>query len=219
MIRSSRTAAPPWLDATGRPTPAFLRAPQGRGRWRKYRFVPTVLALSIAAILYETVDLGGEHEHGPSESPAVAAPPAFIEPVDQSRIMTPPPAEEPFVHVVEPGDLLGTIASKYNVTPESILRANPQLDPNVLQVGQHLRVPGATTTALVRSGGDAEPGATADADGTVVHVVASGELLVALAELYGVPVDHIVAFNELMGDDIAAGQELLIPPPWMVVDH
>ena len=51
-----------------------------------------------------------------------------------------------------------------------------------------------------------ETGAAGPTDGAVVHVVASGELLVVLAELYGVPVDHIVAFNELIDDEIAAGQ-------------
>ena len=55
--------------------------------------------------------------------------------------------EEPFFHTVQPGDLLSEIAARYNVRPDVLIRANPHVDPNVLFVGERLRIPGAITVA------------------------------------------------------------------------
>lgn len=46
------------------------------------------------------------------------------------------------VHVVEPGDVLSVIAARYGVTAISIALANDLRNPNVLWVGQKLRIPG-----------------------------------------------------------------------------
>jgi len=50
----------------------------------------------------------------------------------------PPATEFPLQHVIAPGDFLGAIAETYNVSVESILAANPSLDPSLLQIGQIL---------------------------------------------------------------------------------
>lgn len=46
-------------------------------------------------------------------------------------------------YIVQAGDTLGTIANRFGVSIESILAANPLTDPNVLEVGQTIVVPGA----------------------------------------------------------------------------
>jgi LysM repeat protein len=43
-------------------------------------------------------------------------------------------------YVVQSGDTLGSIASKYDTTVEELVRLNPDVDPTALQVGQRIRV-------------------------------------------------------------------------------
>lgn len=44
-------------------------------------------------------------------------------------------------HVVQKGETLSAIASKYGVTPEAIVRANNLNNPNAIQIGQKLTIP------------------------------------------------------------------------------
>src|SRR5689334_3775333 len=46
------------------------------------------------------------------------------------------------VYVVQSGDTLSLIASRFNVTLNDLLAANPALDPNVLAEGQQVVIPG-----------------------------------------------------------------------------
>ncbi len=128
-------------------------------------------------------------------------------------------AEEPFTHVVEPGDRLATIAATYNVTADAILQANVGLDPDVLQVGQHIRIPGATTvnSRTPEVNQTTIPLAT-DRPG-VAHMVQSGESLATIADTYSVSADHVIAFNGLLTDRLVVGQQLFIPPPEFAIDH
>lgn len=43
--------------------------------------------------------------------------------------------------IIQPGDTLYKISQEYNVSVESILDANPGIDPNYLRVGQRLCIP------------------------------------------------------------------------------
>ncbi len=43
-------------------------------------------------------------------------------------------------YVVQPGDSLGAIAKKYNVTIEQLIKWNNIQNPNILAVGQHLKI-------------------------------------------------------------------------------
>jgi LysM repeat protein len=43
-------------------------------------------------------------------------------------------------YVIQSGDTLGAIASKYNTTVDQLLTLNPQIDPSALQPGQRIRV-------------------------------------------------------------------------------
>ncbi len=54
--------------------------------------------------------------------------------------------------------------------------------------------------------------ATPNPDGSVVHIVQSGQTLIGIAQAYGVSVDEIKALNNLVSDSIYAGDALLIIP-------
>src|SRR4026207_858376 len=46
------------------------------------------------------------------------------------------------VYIVQPGDTLYFIASRFNVSLNDLLSANPSLNPNVLSEGQEIVIPG-----------------------------------------------------------------------------
>ena len=46
------------------------------------------------------------------------------------------------VYIVQPGDTLGVIASRFNVTVTELMAANGLSDPNLIDVGQYLVIPG-----------------------------------------------------------------------------
>ena len=44
-------------------------------------------------------------------------------------------------HIVQPGETLWSIASRYGVAPQAIMRANGITNPNAISVGQRLFIP------------------------------------------------------------------------------
>jgi len=58
--------------------------------------------------------------------------------VQATRTASPP---SPVVYVVQQGDTLGAIALEHAVTVEDIVALNSLTDPNVLHIGQELRIP------------------------------------------------------------------------------
>ena len=103
------------------------------------------------------------------------------------------------VHVVGPGETLGTIAELYGVDVGELATANNIANRDLLRVGQRLFIPGLTPRQ-------------AAAATQIVHVVKSGEGLLQIAEFYGVSAAEISALNQIQNTDlIYPGQELLIP--------
>jgi LysM repeat protein len=49
---------------------------------------------------------------------------------------------EAITYAIVQGDTLAGIAQKFNVTPQAIIHANPSVDPNSLDVGEVLIIPG-----------------------------------------------------------------------------
>jgi LysM repeat protein len=54
---------------------------------------------------------------------------------------TPRPTATPVVHVIEPGDTLLDIAARFQVSVDEIMLANPELRPQLLQIGQRINIP------------------------------------------------------------------------------
>ncbi len=54
-------------------------------------------------------------------------------------------------YIIQPGDTLYRIAQMHNVTVDSILRANPGIDPLYLRVGQRICIPMADTRLCPRN--------------------------------------------------------------------
>lgn len=106
-------------------------------------------------------------------------------------------------HVVQRGETLSSIASRYGVSVADLATANGILDSNLVWVGSRLRI-AAQAPAL--------PAPT----GAAVHQVQRGETLTAIAARYGVSVSDLAAANGIDDPDhIIAGTTLRVPGGWL----
>jgi len=131
----------------------------------------------------------------PSAAAAVSA--AATQAPTPELTPAPTPFAQPayFTYTIQPGDSVGSIASRYGVTETSILQNNPHVssDPDLLIVGGTLVVPGT--------------------DGLVYNVTL-GDNLNAIADTYGVDVNSIIGYapNGLTTPDtVVEGMVLVLP--------
>lgn len=101
-------------------------------------------------------------------------------------------------HRVARGETLSHIAKRYGITVSTLRRANGNLDPRRLRVGQVVRVPGSSAVASAASTSNR------------YHRVARGENLTGIAKRYGVTVRQIRSWNGMSGSRIMPGQRLRV---------
>ncbi len=110
-----------------------------------------------------------------------------------------PPVENPPNYVnytVKPGDTLGKISQAFGVRPDVIAEVNGIVNPNLIYVGQVLKIP--------TSSPEAPPSTT--------HVVQRGETLYKISLQYGVYWLSIAQANNIWPPYVIyAGQTLVIP--------
>lgn len=93
-------------------------------------------------------------------------------------------------YVVQPGDTLSQIADRLQISRAALAGANGIADPDLILVGQRLRLPGTTED----------------------HVVRPGETLSGIAARLGVSVTALVAVNDITDPDlVVAGRRLQVP--------
>ncbi len=123
-----------------------------------------------------------------------------------SRAPTEPPVTPPIEHpipspapasnyLVQPGDLLGSIAQRSGISLSSLLAANPQIaNPNLIYPGQQILIPG-----------DSAPSS---------HMVRHGDTLGGIASRHGVSLSALLAANRQIDnpDLIFPGQQITLPP-------
>lgn len=106
------------------------------------------------------------------------------------------------MHVVAQGDTLYGIALQYGLDIDALMRANPGLDPQRLQIGQELLIPNPGV-----GGGAALPSQSR----VITHTVEAGETLLGIAAKYGVTLNDIYALNpEVRPQFLQVGQVLHI---------
>ncbi len=109
-------------------------------------------------------------------------------------------------HVVIPGETLYQIAQQYGMTVESLAQINNLANPNVILPGTALKVPAvssaATQTATLPS----------TATDVTLHLVASGETLMEIANKYHVSLAALTSANSISDPNlIVVGDLLRIP--------
>lgn len=100
------------------------------------------------------------------------------------------------IHVVQRDETLSQIALRYGTTIAAITTANSLLNPDNLQIGQRLIIPGTQA---------ATPGMI------VPHIVQPGETLSTIAARYNSTVESLSEINKITGlESLYAGQTLLV---------
>jgi len=108
-------------------------------------------------------------------------------------------------HKVSAGESLFGLARKYNLEPKALADFNNLPIDKGLVIGQTIKIPA--------SNGNAAPvksKAGGQSPGTVYHTVAKSETLFRIANTYNVSIEDIRRWNNLTGDNIAAGTSLIV---------
>lgn len=119
-------------------------------------------------------------------------------------VADPPRRAAGAAHRVQAGETPATIAKRYGVPLDDLLRANGLRDPRRLQVGRAIVVP---QPGRGIEGKTSNPPTT-----TATHVVRSGDTLYSIARRHRVSIDALRSFNGMKpGVTIHPGQKLRIP--------
>lgn len=153
----------------------------------------------------------------PAQSSTEAAPqtsPATPVPLESSGVTSPQPSGgatatgvsgtgQATTYRVQSGDTLGGIARKFGVTTDAIIRLNALTNPDVLTIGQELKIPAPGASAGQATSGQA---------GEQVYVVSRGDTLSSIAQRFGVSLAELSRLNNITNpDQIVVGQKLRIP--------
>ena len=109
-------------------------------------------------------------------------------------------------YIVQEGDSLQSIASKYHVTVEQIMKWNNLSNANI-HPGDTLVVRGGATKATAGTASTAKSGEF------ITYTVKQGDSLFDIAKSYKTTIDSIVKWNNLADTKIKAGDKLKIKKP------
>ena len=109
-----------------------------------------------------------------------------------------------FSYIIRPGDTFFILAQRFNTTVEAIRRLNPNVDPNNLQIGQRICIPGSAPSQCPNG---------------FFYTIRAGDTLFLLSQRFGVSVQAIINANPgIDPNNLQIGQRICIPgalPPPM----
>lgn len=166
-----------------------------------------------------------KHEHkGSTTQPQALASQSFYQPdadqnsmydpvIIESGSMSPEPKITPApsygnteTYIVRKGDILSRIAVDFGTTTATLVAMNNLANPDVLYVGQEIRVPAGsrrTTTSTAKKTPAVKKGGE--------YVIQKGDTLSEIASAAGVSLADLRALNNIEGDKIFAGDTIAIP--------
>lgn len=156
----------------------------------------------------------------PTPTPAA---PTSVEPAPVEPLPPVPEPETTRVYTIKQGDTLGKIAKTEGVSLDSLMAANPGVDPKRLKIGQEIQIPVGGSTDASRTpvahavapaltGTTTPPPAPAVPTSTI-YTVKKGDTLSKIARAQGTTVTALKKANRLSSDVIRVGQKLKIPAP------
>lgn len=185
---------------------------QGLPRWVRPTIVVVLalMILSAAGFGFYRIMTREPPPVTPSATPLPTRTPTRIPTLTSTAPPTPTPTPPPpRSHQVQLGETLSEIAADYDTTVDAIVTMNPEVDPELIQDGQVLLIPPASSQVDVP-----DPDAlTATPADFIVHVVQPGETLSEIAEQMGVSMEIIRRANDMAPYDstIQVNQPLIIP--------
>ncbi|KAB3532821.1 LysM peptidoglycan-binding domain-containing protein [Alkaliphilus serpentinus] len=115
---------------------------------------------------------------------------------------TPPPTTCPIgtnPYTIKAGDTFYNLSIRFNTTVDAIRRANPNVNPDNLQIGQVICMPGSPTPP-------------ACPNGTEAYTIQAGDTFFSLARRFNTTVDAIRRANPNVNpDNLQIGQRICIP--------
>lgn len=113
---------------------------------------------------------------------------------------------------VKPGDTLGAIASRYNVSVSTIKKAN-RLRGSTIMAGQELTIPyiAGSGTVYADSASSGSSASSSSSRGATKYTVRPGDTLSGIAARHGVSMSSIQSANNMRGTVVKRGQKLTIP--------
>jgi len=103
------------------------------------------------------------------------------------------------IHVIEQGDTFYKLAQKYDISYKALIDANPNLDPENLQIGQKICIPPYEPAELCPGG--------------KTYIIKEGDTLSSIAEQFVVSATDILKYNpELSPSEFVPGRRICIPP-------
>jgi len=109
-------------------------------------------------------------------------------------------------YIVQKGDILSRLAVDFDTTTKTLISMNNLSNPDVLYVGQELRVPAGSRRSSSSSSKSA-PSVKKGDD----YVIQKGDTLSGIAVAAGVSVNDLRSLNNIQGDRIIAGDTISIP--------
>jgi LysM repeat protein len=119
------------------------------------------------------------------------------------------------IYIVQRGDTLSRLATRFNTTVATIAQLNGIVNPNVIQVGQRIVIPGTVVTPPTQVApvptSVVVPTAT-PAGGVRTYTVQPGDNLFRISLRFGVPLTRLAQANGIFNYNIVyVGQVLVIP--------
>ena len=112
-----------------------------------------------------------------------------------------------YVHTVQPGETVYSLARKYGVSQDDIQKNNPQIENN-LRAGEAIKIPAPAPEPLPRN----IRNRTTSNRRVEVHTVNAGETAYSIAKRYEVSIDNLIESNPGMDPtQIQVGQRIMIP--------
>lgn len=131
-------------------------------------------------------------------------------PSTQDPNATTPPPGQVTTYTVQRGDTLGRIATRFATTIQAIAQLNGITNPNLIFVGQVLRIPGGGVTPP--DGGTPPPVTTVPPGQVTNYTVQPGDTLARIAARFGTTIQAIAQLNGISNPNlIYVGQVLRIP--------
>jgi len=176
-----------------------------KGPWKHEHKGKAVSTQAVASDSY--------YQQGAGQDAGSAYDPVIIE--SGSSSSTPAPYVAPAAsygntetYIVQKGDILSRLAVDFGTTTKTLISMNNLSNPDVLYVGQELRVPaGSRSSSSSRSSSKSAPSVKKGGD----YVIQKGDTLSGIAVAAGVSLNDLRSLNNIQGDRIIAGDTISIP--------